>query len=120
MLGRRIMKKTYKFIIDLLLTLFISGLTFMVCHLLESYINAEKLVPAIFTLAVFIVSYWTDGYFCGIFMATLSVLVLNFAFTFPFFAFNFTIQENMISAVIMLIITIMSSTYGFLMLFYTR
>ena len=74
------------------------------------YVDAEKVVPAIFTLAVFIVSYWTDGYVCGILMATMSVLVLNFAFTFPFFAFNFTIQENLISAVIMLVITIMSST----------
>ena len=104
------MKKHYKFIADLVLTLLILGLTFVICHVLESSIDAEKVVPAIFTLAVFIVSYWTDGYFCGILMATLSVLVLNFAFTFPFFAFNFTIQENMISAVIMLIITIMSST----------
>ncbi len=103
------MKKRYKFIVDLLLTLFILGFTFVVCYILENFVDAQKVVPAIFTLAVFIVSYWTDGYFCGILMATMSVLVLNFAFTFPFFAFNFTIQENLISAVIMLIITIMSS-----------
>ena len=37
-------------------------------------------------------------------------MALNFAFTFPYFKFNFSIRENILSAVIMLIITIISST----------
>ena len=46
----------------------------------------------------------------GIIASLLSVLVLNFAFAFPYFAFNFSIPENIISAVIMLVITAMTST----------
>lgn len=104
------MKKYSKSVMDWIFSFSVLGITITVCHLLEQWIDAEKMIPAVFTLAVFIVSYCTDGYFCGIIVAAVSVLVLNFAFTFPFFAFNFTIQENMISAVIMLIITTMSST----------
>ena len=78
--------------------------------LIEQYFVADALVPAIMALAVFVISYVTDGFLYGIIASMLSVLVLNFAFVFPYFAFNFNIPENIISAVVMLAITIMTST----------
>ena len=67
-----------------------------------------SVVPPIFTLAVFLISLVTKGYIYGIVASFISVLALNFAFTFPYFKFNFSIPENLVSAIIMLIITILS------------
>lgn len=75
----------------------------------EEWLDTGTLIPAIFALAVFLISLYTDGYVYGIIASLLSVLVLNYAFTFPFLKINFTIPENLISALIMLIITVMSS-----------
>lgn len=75
----------------------------------EKVLQADALVSALFALAVFLISLLTDGYVYGIVASLISVLAINFAFTWPYFAFNFSIPENMVSAVIMLIITITSS-----------
>ena len=75
----------------------------------EKIFEATSLVPALFALAVFLVSLLTDGYVYGIVASFVSVLAVNFAFAWPYFAFNFSIPENTVSAVIMLIITITSS-----------
>lgn len=100
----------YKYLCNIIFTLGILGIFFAISLIVENILNAYSLIPAIFTLAVFLISLFTDGFFYGIMASLLSVLALNFAFTFPYFKFNFSIPENMISAVIMLVITIMSST----------
>ena len=51
------------------------------------------------------------GYLYGVAAAILSVLEVNFAFTFPFFHFNFSIPENMASAVIIILMALI--TCGF-------
>lgn len=84
-------------------------LFFIVSVVIENWLGTNTMVPAIFALAVFLISLYTDGYVYGIVASLLSVLVLNYAFTFPFLKFNFSIPENLISAIIMLIITILSS-----------
>lgn len=78
--------------------------------ILEKIFHTDTLIPAVFTLAVFLISLLTDGYTYGIAASLLSVLALNFVFTFPYFKFNFSVPENMISAIIMLVITTLSST----------
>ena len=39
-----------------------------------------------------------------------SVLAVNFAFLSPYFAFNFTLSENLFSGLVMLVVSIMTST----------
>ena len=90
-------------------TLLVLVLFFCVSLGVEKLLDATSLVPALFALAVFLISLLTDGYLYGILASILSVMALNFAFTWPYFAFNFSIPENMASAVVMLIITITSS-----------
>lgn len=92
-----------------LFTIIILVFFFVLSLFVEMIFEAESLVPALFALAVFLISLLTDGYIYGIVASFLSVLALNFAFAWPYFAFNFSIQENTVSAVIMLIITITSS-----------
>ncbi|MBQ8903149.1 MAG: PAS domain-containing sensor histidine kinase, partial [Oscillospiraceae bacterium] len=58
----------------------------------------------------FLISFLTEGYIYGVVSALFSVLIFNFAFSLPFFEFNFTIPENIISAVIMIIVTIITGT----------
>lgn len=93
---------------NLLLTVGILCLCFGFCLVIQSIFRDNALVPAIFTLGVFLTSIVTQGYVYGILSAVLSVLAVNFAFTFPFFAFNFTMSENILSAVLLLIVTILT------------
>ena len=97
-----------KTIVNILLTLSILIVFFLLCMGMSHILRIDTLIPAIFTLAVFLISYFTDGYWYGIITSLLSVMAQNFAFAFPYFAFNFSIPENLVSAVIMLAITIMT------------
>ena len=71
----------------------------------------NALIPAVSIFGVFLTSVITPGYLYGVAAAILSVLELNFAFTFPFFHFNFSIPENMASAVIIILMALI--TCGF-------
>ena len=101
----KIEKKQIQSVIFTILTLCAA---FIVNLLLEHFFQADSLIPAVFTLAVFFISLFTEGLFYGIAASLISVLALNFAFRYPYFAFNFSIIENIISAIIMLVITIVS------------
>lgn len=104
------MQKYNSHLTNLLGTAAILTAFFGICLFLEDIMNLRSLTPAIFTLAVFLVSRYSPGYIYGLIASAISVLAVNFAFTFPYFRFNFTIPENLISAIIMLIVTIMTST----------
>ena len=84
--------------------------SFMFSLLIQNLFSDQSLIPALFVLAVFLISLITGSYVCGIVSSFISVLAVNFAFTFPYFKFNFTVPENLVSAVIMLIVTILTST----------
>lgn len=105
------MQSFAKKIKNILLSVAIVAVCFALCQLLQLMINDSALIPAVFVLAVFLISVITPGYIYGIISALFSVLAVNFAFTFPFFAFDFTIPENIISAIILLVITVV--TCGF-------
>lgn len=78
--------------------------------IIDGWFEIKSSIPALFTLAVFLIALVTEGYAYGIIASFISVLALNYAFTFPYFKFNFTIHENMVSAIIMLIITVVAGT----------
>lgn len=84
--------------------------SFSICLILNQMVDAKPVIPALFSLAVFLVARYTDGYYYGIAASLLSVLAVNFAFTFPYMAFGFTISDDIVTACVMLIITIMTST----------
>lgn len=92
------------------MTFLILGAAFCLCLLMQNLFRTRTLIPAVFVLAVFLVSFFTQRYLFGIVASLVSVLALNFAFTFPYFTLNFTVPESIFSAVIMLAVTIMTST----------
>lgn len=104
------MKLRDKIFKNVILTLIIIAVFFCVSILVERCFNTYVPIPAILTLGVFVVSIITKGYVYGIAASFISVLALNYAFTFPYLKFNFTIPENLVAAVVMLIITTISST----------
>ena len=56
------------------------------------------------------ISIYTDGYAWGVVASLIGVLAVNFAFRSPYFAFNFTLPENLFSGMAMLVVSIMTST----------
>lgn len=93
---------------DIVITVAALLLAFEISLLISHGFDVLTPVPAIFTLAVFLISRYTDSYIYGIFGSLSSVLMVNFAFTFPYFRFNFVIVENLVSAIVMLVISIMT------------
>ena len=95
---------------DTLSSLAILAVAFAVCLLLHNLSISQGLAGMVLVLAVFLISAVTDGYLYGIAASFLAVLIDNFAFTFPFFAFDFLTVENLISAIVMLIVAGMTCT----------
>lgn len=104
------MSKSKHLILDGLAALGILFLTFAAGLLLQKICLSESLVSVVFVLAVFLISLITQGYAWGILASLASVLIDNYVFTFPFFAFNFLLSENLISALVMLCVAILTST----------
>ena len=95
---------------DWIMMLGILLVSFLLSLTLDELFRTDTMIPTVFVLGVFLVSLMTEGYLCGIAASLISMLAVNFAFTMPYFEFNFTILENLFSALIMLIITISTST----------
>lgn len=95
--------KDMAFTSGILLTAFVISLSIV------GVFDTHSPIPAIFSLAVFLISRYTESYIYGVAASLIGMLAVNFAFTFPYFRFNFIILENLVSAIMMLIISIMTS-----------
>lgn len=95
---------------DSLVSLLFLTAAFFICLLLERLDVSSGLVGMVLVLAVFLISLVTEGYFYGVAASFLAVLTVNFVFTFPFLAFDFLTVGNLISAIVMLIVAVMTCT----------
>lgn len=77
--------------------------------LLMKVTTSDFHVPMIFVLAVLVVSLYTDGYSFGIFASLLSVLAVNWAFTYPYMEFNFSLSGYLVTFVTMLAVGLATS-----------
>ena len=75
---------------------------------MQQLFATQTLIPMIFVLGVFIISWKTQGYFWGVTASLISVLAVNYAFTYPYYAFDLIRPECLSSAVVMLIVAIMT------------
>lgn len=103
-------ENTKKQLKSLVFTVLVMGLAFGISLALQELLEIESPITAIFVFGVFIISMITEGYAWGIASAIISVLAVNFAFSFPYFSFNFTMPENLVTALVMIIVSIMTST----------
>lgn len=71
-------------------------------------LDVTEHITTVFVFAVFIISLLTEGYLYGILSAVAGMVAINFAFTYPFFSFDFITPINVISAVIMLAVAVIT------------
>ena len=93
---------------DILFMAVTLGVTFLVNLHLVGQIGTKTLTPMIFVLGVFLVSWRTQGYVWGILTSLVSVLAVNWAFTYPYWAVDLISPECIASAVVMLIVSVMT------------
>lgn len=72
-------------------------------------LDVEEHITTIFVFAVFMISLLTDGYVYGIAASVIGMVAINFAFTYPYFAFDFINPVNVISAVILVTVSVVAS-----------
>lgn len=94
---------------DFLFSIAVLALTFLLSFLIQFIFKTDTLVPTIFVLGVFFVSLKTEGYIWGVIASLVGVMLVNFAFTMPYFEIDLITPVNMFAAVVMLVIAIMTS-----------
>ena len=93
---------------DSIFTIITLCTVFLVNLFLVRQFNTKTMTPMIFVLGVFLVSWRTQGYVFGIVSSLLSVLAVNWAFTYPYWAFDLISPECISSALVMLIVSTMT------------
>lgn len=93
---------------DSLFMVIILCVVFLLNLFLVEQFDTKTMTPMIFVLGVFLVSWRTQGYVFGVIASLLSVLAVNWAFTYPYWKFDLISPECISSAVVMLIVSTMT------------
>ena len=93
-------------ICDAGITLGILAVAAAVCTLLTHMGDSDSAVPMVFMLAVLLVARLTDGFLFSLVATVVSVIGVNYAFTYPYFAFNVTITGYPLTFVTMFAVSI--------------
>ena len=96
--GGSAVRRTKPPVANILLSTVILLLSLLLSLVIQQQFQTQALIPAIFVLAVYLISLLTDGYLYGFVSALASMMMVNYAFTFPYFKFNFSIPANAINA----------------------
>ncbi len=67
-------------------------------------------IATVYILSVFLIARLTSGYVWGIIASFIGMLITNYIYTYPYFAFNFTLDGYPVTFIGMLIIAIITST----------
>lgn len=94
---------------DICLAVFVFSIAFAINMVIKKVFGTDSLVPMIFVLGIFLISLKTNGYVVGIVSSVISAFAVNYAFTFPYFAFDLISPECVFSLIVMMIIAIMTS-----------
>ena len=104
------MKKSTQWVLDGMYMSIVLFICFLLNLAIQQAYHTRTLIPMIFVLGVFLVSWKTQGYFWGIATSLVSVLLVNYTFTYPYWAFDLTSPECIFSAVVMMIVAVMTGT----------
>ncbi len=104
------MDQSKSWIKNIIITLFILIISCIISVIFQNVFEVEEHITTLFVFAVFLISYVTDGYIYGIISAFISVLLINYAFTYPYFMFDFDNPINVISAIVLIIIALLTCT----------
>jgi two-component system sensor histidine kinase KdpD len=104
------MKKYWPVLRQILIVAGINAAAFAISFLIHSIVENTGLISMVYILAVFLCAVFTDGRIYGVAAALLDTLLVNWAFSFPFFEFNFVIADNLFSALCMVTVSLITST----------
>ena len=80
------------------------------CALLRAADSSDGFASPIFVLAVLLISRLTTGYLFGLLASLLGVVYVNYIFTYPYWAVNFTISGYPLTFLTFLMVSIITST----------
>ncbi len=92
------------------ITLGLMSCGFAICFVLQIISDTDFHVPLIFVLTVLLVSLFTDGYLFGLVASVLSVIAVNYVFTFPYFHFNFHMTGYPLTFLCMFVVSVITCT----------
>ncbi|MBR6534419.1 MAG: PAS domain-containing sensor histidine kinase [Clostridia bacterium] len=98
-----------KFLKNTAITVGALALSYSVSFLLQNVFDIQEHITSVFIFAVFLVSLLTDGYICGVITSLAGIIAINYAFTYPYFDVDFSAQESIFSAIVMLVISLLTS-----------
>ncbi|MBR3296304.1 MAG: DUF4118 domain-containing protein, partial [Firmicutes bacterium] len=81
-----------------------------VCSLLKNITTSDTHVPLIFVMAVLLIALTTDGYFYGLLASLASVVMVNYAFTFPYNKLDYSIYGYPLTFFTMFSVSLVVST----------
>lgn len=93
---------------DLLLTVIVFFCAAGLCILLQTIGSSDGFASPVFVLAVLLVSRLTTGYLFGLIAAVLGVVCVNFIFTYPYWAVDFSIAGYPITFLTFLAVSIIT------------
>ena len=94
---------------DSLITIVLLTSSALLCGALSFLDGGNIHVPLIFVLTVLVVSRLTEGYFYGIITSVVAVFGVNYVFTYPYFAFDFTLSGYPLTFLTMLTVSVITS-----------
>jgi len=94
---------------DIIIMLIFCLAAILVSAILNYLSNSETTISMTFLLAVFFTARFTSGYLCGIAASFLSILIVNYFFTFPYFEINMILPGYPITILSMITVSIVTS-----------
>lgn len=80
------------------------------CALLHQVaVTTDAFASPVYVLAVLLISRFTSGYLLGLIAAVFGVIAVNYVFTYPYMAFNFTIAGYPLTIVTLLVVSLVTS-----------
>ncbi|MBR6670339.1 MAG: DUF4118 domain-containing protein, partial [Ruminococcus sp.] len=103
------MNKINSKLFDAIIVAAVLSAAFMINMFIKQTFDTDSLIPMIFVLGIFLISLKTNGYLIGIISSVTSTFAVNYAFTYPYFAFDLISPECVFSFIVMMTIAIITS-----------
>lgn len=87
------MNKINSKLFDAIIVAAVLSAAFMINMFIKQTFDTDSLIPMIFVLGIFLISLKTNGYLIGIISSVISTFAVNYAFTYPYFAFDLISPE---------------------------
>ncbi len=105
-------KSLYLFFTNTIITFLLMTVATIISFILFYTPNfSPSVIAPIYILTLILITTYTTGYLPGIIASVISVICINYLFTFPYFKLNFTITGYPLTFLVMLSITVIISTY---------